>query len=714
MQRITQTQKKFVVASYLYRDAIYEVPKGCSVTVSSTCTAAAVDCQVEPTWSAPTACSRTCGLGTATITRTITQHPKHGGKPCIGALAYERTEPCNNGPCPWCETYQAEDAFLANGASFATDSAQTATKLNDVSAQGDGYVKFEDSSHEEIWWRVDVPQDGRYSLDFRYKTDTEHDFTIETSELLHVNSKYSQVITFPTSPTWTNEQVDTSLHQGINIVKIVTGANYGPSLDSVQICRTAVLARCTPNTNKTLQWRNQATTESGFFARALDSAVTYGNDLQSTLAGYIDLGELGPWHIDTNILSSQNYSQHTASDAVTAYMNGREVGIVGNGAAGTVAGSVSFEVRSADIQYRFDFQSGMHGGYQYHMAIQNGVAKCGGCSHVKCDVAVHAGTGMQRVRVTHNKNELFGNQHHCSVKSDGVCRCECHDNIENVNDHSPWRDSAFIDHGLDGTAHTRDDTPRNFTWAEDLHRTTTSHRWGNERSDGSSGNFDDVNGRYRTVLGNVTSETHHQGHLLSKYPGTQGLTNSLPGDARLPVQRTTDAVDAASAPYELTCQTDTEQDEPGFEWHHDITGSSWSSCPKSGQYLTGMLKHNCGAGMQCILGGKCCDTGKSTKYRQVCEEPSWDLSSSGTVQCSNGYYLQAIERGTCSSLYCIQKAKCCKNHNQLNWMSSEWKSWWNDNTNPGWMSCPYDHFIAGFKRGAGNDLTDVSEVLCVR
>jgi hypothetical protein len=55
-----------------------------------------VDC-VQSTWSNWGACSETCGPGTQTRTRSILQQPKNGGKTCE---ASEQSRQCNTKPCP--------------------------------------------------------------------------------------------------------------------------------------------------------------------------------------------------------------------------------------------------------------------------------------------------------------------------------------------------------------------------------------------------------------------------------------------------------------------------------------------------------------------------------------------------------------------------------------------------------------------------------------
>ena len=60
-------------------------------------TTTVVNCEMND-WGTPTTCSRTCGGGTQTRTRTIKTQPSNGGTACPTDLS--ETVPCNTQPCP--------------------------------------------------------------------------------------------------------------------------------------------------------------------------------------------------------------------------------------------------------------------------------------------------------------------------------------------------------------------------------------------------------------------------------------------------------------------------------------------------------------------------------------------------------------------------------------------------------------------------------------
>jgi len=357
-----------------------------------------------------------------------------------------------------------------------------------------------------------------------------------------------------------------------------------------------------------------------------------------------------------------------------------------NGALGEIAGSAAFKVRTASIQYRFDFESSLGGAiddntWKYHMAVQDGNATCGGCSHVTCAIENHKRTNSNRIVVRHSGNEMYGNQHHCAMESDGTCHCEC--SSDNTN--SDW--TAITSH-------------RHSNGTLMYGGNSANHHWGNDGA--NSG----VSGAGYVAHGsNGFTSTHLNSSFAARARGR--VIGSDEDTLGLPTQRTTDLAGHDSAAYQLQC---TEMNG----WEHEIKTAGWATCAKSGQYLTGLLKHHCSGGLHCTTGAQCCDTTVSALKAQTCETPAWTLSAAHeSVQCSDGYFLTAIERSKCNSLYCIKKAKCCKNADAGAWVSQEWKAWWADNSNPGWMSCPAGKFMAGLKRGDCDDVRCLSEVLCV-
>jgi hypothetical protein len=73
-------------------------PPPAELTESQACNTQAcpVDCQVSA-WNAWSACSKTCGGGTQTRTRTVTQQPANGGAACP---ALQEQQVCNTQACP--------------------------------------------------------------------------------------------------------------------------------------------------------------------------------------------------------------------------------------------------------------------------------------------------------------------------------------------------------------------------------------------------------------------------------------------------------------------------------------------------------------------------------------------------------------------------------------------------------------------------------------
>ena len=76
----------------------------------------AVDCEVSG-WSSWSGCSKTCGPGTQTSTRTVTTAPQHGGQACP---ALSRSQSCNNGRCT---SIRVRTDSFGGGASVTSDYA---------------------------------------------------------------------------------------------------------------------------------------------------------------------------------------------------------------------------------------------------------------------------------------------------------------------------------------------------------------------------------------------------------------------------------------------------------------------------------------------------------------------------------------------------------------------------------------------------------------
>jgi len=413
--------------TYLNRNAFFNFPLNgahkCSVVLTGVCTGKTANCKVSK-FGKYGKCSKSCGGGVQVSRRTMLMRAQHGGK-CAPEMTLSRK--CQEQQCPWSKKYQAEDAFLKNGAQF-----QTSVK----GYSGNGYVRFEKPKNEQIYWTVEAPHNGRYKVSFRYSTPKGQRSTglnVITRELLDVNHKFQEIVAFPRTQNnkWATTSMVVDLHKGKNMIKLITATKYGPHLDSITISHQKNLARCTPGKSITLNWAASATTGRNAFK--LTKGRMYPKTASTQLAGYIDLKALGPWHIHTAVTSSGANKRNKAS-YVDAYINGQKVGRYSNNKANHVQDSAT-EIKTGSVQYRFDFESYTNV-WQYHISVASGKAVCGGCSHVTCKYEKHIKSGKVRIAVHHSRKERYGNQHKCAFsRAWGQCQCTC----TQVNKgHNPW------------------------------------------------------------------------------------------------------------------------------------------------------------------------------------------------------------------------------------------------------------------------------------
>ena len=105
----------------------------------------ATDCEVSG-WSGWSGCSKACGPGTQTSTRTVTTAPQNGGKACP---ALSRSQSCNNGPCtsvrvrtasfgggaPVTSTYACKNTPDGNGTIYNTAQSKAHETSSDCGAR---------------------------------------------------------------------------------------------------------------------------------------------------------------------------------------------------------------------------------------------------------------------------------------------------------------------------------------------------------------------------------------------------------------------------------------------------------------------------------------------------------------------------------------------------------------------------------------------------
>ena len=87
---------------------------------------------------------------------------------------------------------------------------------------------------------------------------------------------------------------------------------------------------------------------------------------------------------------------------------------------------------------------------------------------------------------------------------------------------------------------------------------------------------------------------------------------------------------------------------------------TWATCPR-GRYLQGIYKSN-DTWLHNIEEGKCCQPkGHPDRWGHCYEQGvSSSFGYEDWKSCSKGYYMVGIYKGSCDSILCIEKFKCCQ------------------------------------------------------
>lgn len=155
------------------------------------------------------------------------------------------------------------------------------------------------------------------------------------------------------------------------------------------------------------------------------------------------------------------------------------------------------------------------------------------------------------------------------------------------------------------------------------------------------------------------------------------------------------------------------------------TGHScrYSACPEDcNGYTNGNCDRDsgicrCNKDDSIVFSGPTCATSTTchiveTQYRD------WAFFKPGWSKCPDGSLLQGLktaEAAPCTSIDCIDKAKCskaCVGKTELSIHHCYQANWWKQLDGPGWAKCRDPYFVAGFWRNKCNSLYCLEMALC--
>jgi hypothetical protein len=139
----------------------------------------------------------------------------------------------------------------------------------------------------------------------------------------------------------------------------------------------------------------------------------------------------------------------------------------------------------------------------------------------------------------------------------------------------------------------------------------------------------------------------------------------------------------------------------------------WSKCPH-GSLVTGLKTGSCSS-INCIDEARCAKpcAGKQELEIHHCYQANWwtALDSQGWGKCREPYFVAGLWRNKCSSLYCIEMALCCSLKG-ASWNAcghtQEWRLEMSKVDN--WAEVPSNHFLTGiYRRGLTTELKDLHQ-----
>ncbi|MDE5765354.1 MAG: carbohydrate-binding protein [Ruminococcus sp.] len=114
------------------------------------------------------------------------------------------------------------------------------TETSNAGFEGESYVNFNNEIGSFIEWKIEVPADGNYNIDFRYANGTDVNRPIKL--IVNGDREYGQYIDFNGTGAWTSwddQNAVIAFRKGTNTIKAyATTLNGGPNIDYIEVSST--------------------------------------------------------------------------------------------------------------------------------------------------------------------------------------------------------------------------------------------------------------------------------------------------------------------------------------------------------------------------------------------------------------------------------------------------------------------------------------------
>eukprot|EP00656_Telonema_subtile_P032118 TRINITY_DN351_c0_g1_i1.p1 TRINITY_DN351_c0_g1~~TRINITY_DN351_c0_g1_i1.p1 ORF type:complete len:466 (-),score=98.97 TRINITY_DN351_c0_g1_i1:131-1528(-) len=139
----------------------------------------------------------------------------------------------------------------------------------------------------------------------------------------------------------------------------------------------------------------------------------------------------------------------------------------------------------------------------------------------------------------------------------------------------------------------------------------------------------------------------------------------------------------------------------------------WSKCPH-GSFVSALKTASCSS-IDCVDKARCVKacSGKTVLEVSHCYQANWwdSLNAKGWSMCREPYFLAGLYRNKCNSLYCIEMGLCCSLRG-ASWTGCGHTENWGHmlGQRESWAEVPFNHMVTGlYRHGQSTELRDLQK-----